>query len=66
MKTIIGYDGIDIKQNDRVELHPATDLWMQGARFGTVLSIGRKYVTIKLDRLNGKTRINASNLRAVL
>jgi hypothetical protein len=38
----------------RVELHPATDAWMMGDRFGVVVKIGRKYVHVKLDR-SGRT-----------
>ena len=34
---------------DRVELHPACDLWMRGARFGNVVKIGRKKVTVFVD-----------------
>jgi hypothetical protein len=44
-----------VKEGDRVELHPATDRWMRGDRFGTVVKIGRKYVHIKLER-SGQTR----------
>lgn len=33
----------------RVALHPATDLWMMGARYGTVVCVGRKYVQVRLD-----------------
>lgn len=40
---------------DRVELHPATDRWMRGDRFGTVSKLGRRYVHVKLDR-SGDTR----------
>ncbi len=32
-----GESVIDFSTGDRVELHPATDLWMQGARYGNVL-----------------------------
>ena len=39
---------------DRIELHPATDAWMQGDRYGTVVRIGRKYLHIRLDR-SGRT-----------
>lgn len=42
----------DFTVGQRVELHPATDLWMMGARFGVVTLIGRKYVHVKLDRGN--------------
>lgn len=40
---------------DRVELHPATDRWMRGDRFGTVVKLGRRYVHVALDR-SGDTR----------
>lgn len=39
----------DFKLGQRVQLHPATDLWMKGARYGTVTLIGRKYITVRLD-----------------
>lgn len=41
----------DFKVGQRVELHPGTDLWMMGARMGTVIWVGRKYVHVKLDRI---------------
>ena len=34
-----GYDGTAIRVGDRVELHPALDLWMRGARYGTVTNL---------------------------
>ena len=40
---------------DRVELHPATDRWMRGDRFGVVTKVGRRYVHVALDR-SGETR----------
>jgi hypothetical protein len=40
---------------DRVELHPATDRWMRGDRFGAVVKLGRRYVHVALDR-SGETR----------
>lgn len=42
------------KPGDRVELHPATDRWMRGDRFGTVVKLGRMYVHIEMDR-SGQT-----------
>lgn len=36
---------------DRVELSPATDLWMRGARFGTVARVTKKHVHVKIDKL---------------
>jgi len=34
---IIGYDGKPYGIGDRVEIHPGTDLWMRGARYGEVV-----------------------------
>jgi len=39
---------------DRVQLHPGTDRWMMGDRYGDVVRIGMKKVHVKLDR-SGKT-----------
>lgn len=36
---------------ERVEIHPACDLWMMGARYGNVVSCGRKYVWVQLDKI---------------
>jgi hypothetical protein len=40
---------------ERVELHPATNAWMMGDRFGQVENIGRKYVHVRMDR-SGRLR----------
>jgi len=45
----------DFKVNDRVQLHPATDAWIFGDKFGTVVKIGRKKIHVKMDR-SGKIR----------
>ena len=58
MKTdLIGWDGNGYGVGDRVEIHPGTDLWMRGARYGTV--VGRSLtpndrVRVKLDRTGDK------------
>lgn len=36
-RVFTGYDGKSYTIGDRVELHPGCDLWMRGARFGTVV-----------------------------
>lgn len=36
--------------NQRVQAHPATDAAARGDRFGTVESVGRKYVHVKMDQ----------------
>jgi hypothetical protein len=49
-----GYDGSPLRVGDRIELHPATDLWMRGARFGTIVGLSctpDDRVRVKLDRL---------------
>lgn len=40
---------ISIPVNARVQLHPATSSWMRGDKFGVVVRVGRKLVTVKLD-----------------
>ena len=34
---------------DRVALHPATDWWRRGARYGTVAKLGKKYIHVQLE-----------------
>lgn len=40
----------------RVELHPGTDAWMSGDRYGEIVKIGRKYLHVKMDR-SGRTLV---------
>lgn len=46
----------EFRPGDRVELHPGLDLWMMGAKYGTVTSIGRTLVGVKLDKLPDRIR----------
>ena len=63
MKTeqqLIGYDGIEYKVGDRVELSPGLDLWIRGARFGTVHSVSltpRDRVKVRSDHPQVKNLI---------
>ena len=41
----------------RVEISPAYDAWMQGARCGEIVKITRKAITVKLDARNKPLRI---------
>jgi hypothetical protein len=53
-----GYDGNSYKVGDRVEIHPATDLWMRGARFGVVVGSSitpKDRVRVELDKIPGTT-----------
>ena len=43
-----------ITTGDRVEIHPGTDLWMQGARYGEIVGMRetpKDKVRVKLDKL---------------
>ena len=56
----------DVRVGDRVELHPATDMWMRGARTGEVVEIGKKRVRIRLDAIQNRTyRVDPALLRVV-
>jgi len=53
-RTMTGYDGNGYEIGDRVELHPGTGLWMQGARYGVVTSTRSTPVDrvhVRLDKL---------------
>jgi hypothetical protein len=63
-----GYDSYtlgDFHPDQRIELHPATDLWMAGARYGDVVKVGSKYVHVQLDRVKGVKKIAIGLLRPV-
>lgn len=52
-----GYDGIGYGVGDRIEIHPGTDLWMRGARYGVVVGLSitpQDRVKVKLDRTGAK------------
>ena len=56
----------DVRVGDRVELHPATDMWMRGARVGEVIATNTKYVRIRLDALPTRTcRVDPTLLRVI-
>lgn len=64
-----------LKISQRVELHPGTDWWMRGARYGEIA--GRIFIKakdnepfdvvyrVKLDNLIVVARINAKHVRAI-
>ncbi len=43
------YSLADFRVGQRIHLHPATDLWMQGQRYVEVTKVGRKVITIRTD-----------------
>lgn len=53
-----GYDGQSYSIGDRVEIHPGTDLWMRGARYGVVVGSSltpKDRVRVEMDRVPGRT-----------
>lgn len=51
--TVTGYDGNGYTIGDRIEVHPGTDLWMRGARYGVVVGLSltpQDRVRVKLDK----------------
>lgn len=55
----------DFKAGDRVELHPACDLWMRGARFGTVKHVtrmGKVFVALDAFPMRTPHQFTAENL----
>jgi predicted metal-dependent RNase len=39
----------DFRFGERVQFHPATDQWMRGERYGTVMHVGRTIVYVEGD-----------------
>ena len=52
----------DFSPGQHVQLHPATDAWMQGDRHGQVSSIGRTYVHVRMDRSGRVLKVLPENL----
>jgi len=52
----------DFQPGQRVQLHPATDAWMRGDRYGTVTKCGRKYVHVTLERSGRTLRFAPENI----
>lgn len=69
-ETVYGYDGIGFTVGDRVEIHPGTDLWMRGARYGTVTRIvptKNDRVRVEMDKIPGRTFAGSSDtFRAIV
>lgn len=51
-RNLYGFDGLGYGIGDRVEIHPGTDLWMRGAKYGTVVGVSltpNDRVRVRLD-----------------
>lgn len=60
-----GYTVGEFRIGMRVEMHPATDLWMMGARFGDVVKVGRTRVHVKLDKIKAVKKVDPDLIRPV-
>lgn len=54
----------DFLVGQRAALHPATDAWMRGERYGTVIKIGREMVQLRMDS-SRYLGVSPHNLRVV-
>lgn len=52
----------EFHRGDRVELSSVTDLHKAGACYGEVLSVGTKYVRVKLDKLPKPVKVRPNLL----
>jgi hypothetical protein len=69
MRVYAGRDGFEItdfKKGDRIEMHPATDLWMRGARYGEIIQVGRKNLKVKLDYLRRAIAVSPRNIGQIV
>jgi hypothetical protein len=56
----------DFNVGMRVELHPSTDQWMMGDRFGDVVQVGRKRVYVKMDRSGRILRVLPQHIGQII
>jgi hypothetical protein len=54
-----------MKVGTRIEIHPATALWMRGARFGTVVKVTRTKVHVDVDKTGRVHRFHPDNVKEV-
>ena len=60
-----------MKPGDRVQLHPATDAWMQGDRYGEIVKVTMRQqmphrVHVRLDKSQRTVRLSPANIAEVL
>lgn len=49
----------------RAELHPCTDQWMMGDRYGVITKSSCKFLTIKMDRSGRSYRVTTEYIRFI-
>lgn len=50
----------------RVEVHPATDSWMRGDRYGEVVAVGRVLVHVRMDRSETVRQFSPENIHEIV
>lgn len=60
------HDGYAVKVNDRIELHPATDAWMMGDRFGTIERLGTDAAFVRMDKSGKLRRVRSVNIGSIV
>ena len=66
---LTGYDGAEYTIGDRIELHPGTDQWMMGAKYGVVIGTSiteLDRIKIKLDNYDKTFYTTEDNVRRIL
>jgi len=54
------------RKDSRVELHPGTDRWIMGDRFGEVLGVTKAgLIRVKLDKSGKTLKFKPENLRQI-
>ncbi len=57
---------IDFIPLQRVELHPGTDAWMRGDRFGTVEALGFRLVHVRMDKSGKLLKLFPTDILEIL
>lgn len=51
---------------DRVQLHPATDTWMRGDRYGTIVSIRNSILRVHMDISRKDIAVTPNNILEII
>jgi hypothetical protein len=52
----------DFSIGDRIQLHPATDAWMRGDRFGQIHKVTQKFYYVSMDVSGRVLRVPPCNI----
>jgi hypothetical protein len=56
----------DYQIGQRVQLHPVTDAWVQGDRYGEIVKLGRTLVHVKCDASGRVRRVQPHNIAEIV